>query len=61
MEAKKTPEQFLDEMGIEMQKTTLISCIDGVMKQPSLSYLMQEYAKYVVEYSKESNDIETSN
>lgn len=61
MEAKKTPEQFLDEMGIEMQKTTLISCIDGVMKQPSLSYLMQEYAKYVVEYSKESNDMETSN
>jgi hypothetical protein len=61
MEAKKTPEQFLQEMGIEMQKTTLISCIDGVMKQPSLSYLMQEYAKYVVEYSKESNDMETSN
>ena len=61
MEAKKTPEQFLDEMGIEMQKTTLISCIDGVMKQPSLSYLMQEYAKYVVQYSEKSNDMETAN
>jgi hypothetical protein len=61
MEAKKTPEQFLYDMGIEMQKTTLICCIDGVMKQPSLSYLMHEYAKYVVEYSAEQNDMETTN
>ena len=60
MEANKTPEEFLADMGIEMQKTTLISCIDGVMKQPSLSYLMQEYAKYVVEYAKESNDNKTT-
>lgn len=61
MENKKTPAEFLEDFGIEMEKTTLICVIDGVMKQPSLSYLMQEYAKYVVEYSKESNDMENTN
>lgn len=61
MEHKKTPTEFLEDFGIEMEKTTLICVIDGVMKQPSLSYLMQEYAKYVVEYSEKSNDMETAN
>jgi hypothetical protein len=53
----KTPEEFLLDFGIEMQKTTLITCIDDVMKQPSLSFLMNEYAKYVLENStnKEKN------
>lgn len=59
MEEKKTPEQFLDEMGIEMQKTTLISCIDGVMKQPYLPYLMNAYAQYIVDYNNQSKDMDT--
>lgn len=59
MEQKKSPSEFLEDFGIEMEKTTLICVIDGVMKQPSLSYLMNEYAKYVVEYSNKSNDMES--
>jgi hypothetical protein len=51
MEEKLSPEQFVEkEYGIEMQKTTLITYLDGVMKQPSLSFLMNEYSKYVVNY-----------
>ena len=50
MEEKiKTPEEFLLDFGIELQKTTLISFIDETMKQPSLTFLLLEYAKYVLE------------
>lgn len=59
MEHKKSPIEFLKDFGIEMETTTLICVIDGVMKQPSLSYLMREYAKYVIEYSNKSNDMES--
>jgi hypothetical protein len=45
----KTPEEFLLDFGIELQKTTLISFIDETMKQPSLTFLLLEYAKYVLE------------
>jgi hypothetical protein len=48
----KTPETFLLDYGIELQKTTLISYIDQAMRQPSLSFLMNEYAKYRVEHEK---------
>jgi len=48
MEERKSPAEFLQDYGIEMQKTTLVCCIDDVMKQPSLSYLMNEYANYVL-------------
>lgn len=54
-EILKSPAEFLEDYGIEMQKTTLVCCIDEVMKQPSLSYLMNEYAKYVREYDKRVN------
>lgn len=51
MEQKLSPEQFLEqEYGIKMQTTTLITYLDGVMKQPSLSFLMNEYAKYILKY-----------
>lgn len=51
MEQKLSPEQFLEqEYGIKMETTTLITYLDSVMKQPSLSFLMNEYAKYIVEY-----------
>lgn len=56
MEHKKSPIEFLLDFGIEMEKTTLICVIDGVMKQPSLSYLMREYAKYVCEYEQSKNE-----
>ncbi len=49
----KSPAEFLKDFGIEMDKTTLICYIDDVMKQPSLSYLMNEYAHYVLKYNKE--------
>jgi hypothetical protein len=48
MEERKSPAEFLEDFGIEMQKTTLVCYIDQVMKQPSLSYLMNEYANYVL-------------
>jgi len=50
MEELKSPAEFLEDYGIEMQKTTLVCCIDEVMKQPSLSYLMKEYADYVLKH-----------
>jgi hypothetical protein len=50
MEELKSPAEFLEDYGIEMQKTTLVCCIDEVMKQPSLSYLMKEYADYVLNH-----------
>ena len=48
MEKIKSPAEFLEDFGIEMHKTTLVCYIDEVMKQPSLSYLMNEYANYVL-------------
>lgn len=54
-EILKSPAEFLEDYGIEMQKTTLVCYIDEVMKQPSLSYLMNEYSKYVLKYHKEKN------
>jgi hypothetical protein len=49
MEQKLSPPEFLEhEYGIKMETTTLITYLDGVMKQPSLSFLMNEYAKYIV-------------
>ena len=57
----KSPNEFLLDYGIEMNKTTLISCIDGVMKQPSLSYLMLEYANYIIEHHKKLNNIKNIN
>ena len=49
MEVELSPSEFLEkEFGIVMETTTLITYLDGVMKQPSLSFLMKEYAKYVV-------------
>lgn len=54
-EELKSPSEFLLDYGIEMEKTTLICVIDDVMKQPSLSYLMNEYSKYVLEYDKIKN------
>ena len=54
-EELKSPAEFLLDYGIEMEKTTLICVIDDVMKQPSLSYLMKEYSKYVCEYEKMKN------
>lgn len=53
MEERKSPVEFLQDYGIEMQKTTLVCCIDDVMKQPSLSYLMNEYANYVLKHHQE--------
>ena len=42
------PKEFLNTIGIELDKTTLICVIDDVMKQPDLQYIMMQYAKLVV-------------
>lgn len=55
MEQIKSPTEFLKDYGIEMEKTTLVCCIDNVMKQPSLSYLMKQYAEYVLNHYKNQN------
>lgn len=52
-EILKSPAEFLLDYGIEMQKTTLVCCIDDMMKQPILSYLMNEYADYVLKHYKD--------
>lgn len=39
------PEEFLKTMGIELKTTTLISCIDGHMRQPNLVNILEEYHK----------------
>ncbi len=40
-----TPTEYLHSQGIDLDKTILISCIDGVMRQPNLLVLLEEYAK----------------
>lgn len=39
-----SPEEYLKEHGIDMEKTVLITYIDGVVRNPSLIALMQGYA-----------------
>jgi len=57
MEQKLSPPEFLEhEYGIKMETTTLITYLDGVMKQPSLSFLMNEYAKYIVKYQNSTDE-----
>jgi hypothetical protein len=57
MEQKLSPAEFLEhEYGIKMETTTLITYLDGVMKQPSLSFLMDEYTKYIIEWQKRAID-----
>jgi hypothetical protein len=60
MEEPKSPEDFLQDFGIELQKTTLISYIDQAMRQPSLTFLMNEYAKYRIEHEKKKSEKLTS-
>lgn len=45
MESNLTPEQFLKNNGIELQKTQLLSFIDGCMRSPNLCALMEQYHK----------------
>lgn len=52
----KTPEEFLLDFGIELQKTTLISYIDQAMRQPSITFLMNEYAKHRIEHEKKKSE-----
>ncbi len=40
-----TPTEYLHSQGMDLDKTILISCIDGVMRQPNLLVLLEEYAK----------------
>lgn len=58
MENVLSPAEFLEEnYGIIMERTALITYIDDVLKQPSLSYLMKEYAKHVI-LNTPNNDME---
>lgn len=48
-----TAKEFLNQNGIELEKTTLIVYYDGAMRQPNLCELMEEYA--IVKSGKECN------
>ena len=41
--------EYLEAKGIVMENTTLISFIDGAMRQPDLISLMEEYAKLKIQ------------
>lgn len=38
-----TPENFLNDLGIKLETTTLVTVINEVMKQPDLCYLLETY------------------
>ena len=38
------PEEYLESLGISLKATALISCIDGVMKNPDLCKIMKDYS-----------------
>lgn len=52
-----TPEKYLEEHGIDLKATSLISYIDGAMRQPNLVELMRGYhlAKQAEEDSLEAD------
>jgi hypothetical protein len=39
-----TPEEYLNSIGIELEKTTLVVNIDGINRQPDLCKLMEDYS-----------------
>ncbi len=43
MATKLTAEKFLNDNGMELQKTQLLSFIDGCMRSPNLCALMEQY------------------
>ena len=47
-----TPEEYLKTIGIDLNTTTLLSVIDGHLRQVDLIYIMSEYSK---EYNKPMN------
>lgn len=42
--ANLTPKDFLKSKGIKLKTTTLLSVVDGYMRQPDLCLLFEEYA-----------------
>lgn len=50
-------EEFLNQEGIDLKKTSLICVIDDVMKQPSLVYLMEKYALEKIKLYKTNSNI----
>lgn len=40
-----TPKSFLESQGIDLNKSTFISCIDGYLRQPDLIHLFESYHK----------------
>ena len=39
-----TPEKYLAEQGIEIDKTVLISFVDNIIRNPNLLSIMEDYA-----------------
>jgi hypothetical protein len=48
-----TPEEFLNEQGMDLNQTALLSVIDGYMRQPDLCVLMNQFAEIKVKESQE--------
>lgn len=40
-----TPEEYLNSIGIDLNTTTLLSVVDGHLRQVDLIYIMEDYAK----------------
>ena len=47
-------QEYLKELGINLSLTTLLSVIDGAIRQPDFCHLMEEYANYKIEEYKKS-------
>ena len=39
-----TPEEYLNSIGIDLNTTTLLSVVDGHLRQVDLIHIMNEYA-----------------
>lgn len=50
-----TPANYLDKIGIDLNKTLLISYIDGHFRNPNLENIMQEYAEFKIKEKNENN------
>jgi len=42
---KVTPTEYLESIGINLNTTTLLSVVDGHLRQVDLIYIMEDYAK----------------
>ena len=54
------PVEFLGKFGIKLEALTVVAYVDGRMIQPTLTYLLEEYARIKIEENNKHNT-QTSN